>query len=44
MNVSKPRLTRRFREEWLDNFSQVDALAFRAPWLLRVVFLNGQLA
>ena len=38
------RLTRRFREEWLDNFFQVDALAFRAPWLLRVVFLDGQIA
>jgi hypothetical protein len=37
-----PRLTRRFRKEWLDDFFQVDALAFWASQLLRVVFLNGQ--
>jgi len=36
------RLTRRFREEWLDDLFQVDALAFRALQLLGVAFLNGQ--
>jgi hypothetical protein len=37
-----PGLTSRFREEWLDDLFQVDALTFRARQLLRVVFLDGQ--
>jgi hypothetical protein len=36
------RLTRRLREERLDDFFQFGALAFRAVHLLRLVFLDGQ--
>ena len=36
------RLTPRLREERLDDFFQVGALAFRAVHLLRFVFLDGQ--
>src|SRR5271165_1036255 len=36
------RLTRCLREERLDDFFQVDALAFRAVHLLRLVLLDGQ--
>ena len=39
---SASRLTRRFREERLDDFFQVGALAFRAVHLLGLVFLDGQ--
>ena len=36
------RLTRRLCEERLDDFFQVGPLAFRAVYLLRLVFLDGQ--
>jgi hypothetical protein len=39
---SASRLTRRFREERLDDFFQVGALAFRAVHFLGLVFLDGQ--
>jgi hypothetical protein len=39
---SASRLTRRLREERLDDFFQVGALAFRAVHLLGLVFLDGQ--
>ncbi len=36
------RLTRRLREEGLDDFFQVSTLAFRAVHLLRLVLTDGQ--
>ena len=36
------RLTRRLCEERLDDFFQVGPLAFRAVYLLRLVFFDGQ--